>query len=253
MVPGPVSGLRAVPWEPPVRHPKAVVFRRSKTDSSPATPGPATGPATGTATTSRRSRGSTAYRPGAPAGGSGGSEGGSDVPVQLGKGRPTPSRKEAEAAARARAKAALDPKLTRKQERERRFEASRAAREGIKSGDERYLRPRDQGPVRRFVRDFVDQRLNLGEFAIPLLFASLMFSAAGYARAGTGIMNALLLMVIVDSVVLRWRLHRELRRRFPDESTKGVTFYAFMRALQLRFLRLPKPQVRLGQRLPERY
>ncbi len=170
-----------------------------------------------------------------------------------GKGRPTPTRKEAEAAARARAKASLDPKASRRLSGATRAERSREIRAGIKAGDERYLTARDRGPVRRFVRDFVDQRLNLGEFAIPLLFASLMFSAAGYARAGTGIMNALLLMVIVDSVVLRWRLHRELRRRFPDESTKGVTFYAFMRALQLRFLRLPKPQVRLGQRLPERY
>ncbi len=34
---------------------------------------------------------------------------------------------------------------------------------------------------------------------------------------------------------------------------KGTTFYAFMRALQLRFLRLPKPRVKLGQELPERY
>ncbi len=170
-----------------------------------------------------------------------------------GKGRPTPTRKEAEAAARARAKASLDPKAARRGSGATRAERSREVRAGIKAGDERYLTARDRGPVRRFVRDFVDSRLNLGEFAIPLLFASLMFSAAGYARAGTGIMNALLLMVVVDSVVLRWRLRRELRSRFPGESTKGVTFYAFMRALQLRFLRLPKSQVRLGQRLPERY
>ena len=34
------------------------------------------------------------------------------------KGRPTPTRREAEAAARARAKAALDPKATRKQQRQ---------------------------------------------------------------------------------------------------------------------------------------
>ena len=48
-------------------------------------------------------------------------------------------------------------------------------------------------------------------------------------------------------------MRRELKRRFPDEDLKGTTFYAFMRALQLRFLRLPKPRVKMGQTLPERY
>jgi hypothetical protein len=66
-------------------------------------------------------------------------------------------------------------------------------------------------------------------------------------------MNATVLVVVLDSVFLRWRMRKELRRRFPDESLKGTTFYALMRALQLRFLRLPKPQVKLGQQLPDRY
>ncbi len=176
-----------------------------------------------------------------------------DAVLGSGKGRPTPTRKEAEAAARARAKASLDPKGARRVSGATRGERSREIRAGIKAGDERYLTARDRGPVRRFVRDFVDHRLCLAELALPLLFASLLFSSAGYGALGTGIMNALLLMVIIDSVYLRFRLRRELARRFPGQSTKGVTFYAFMRALQLRFLRLPKPQVRLGQPLPERY
>ena len=170
-----------------------------------------------------------------------------------GKGRPTPTRKEAEAAARARAKATLDPKAARRGSATTRGERSREIRAGIKRGDERYLPARDQGPVKRFVRDYVDHRLCLGEFAIPLLFASLVFSSAGYATIGSAIINAILLMVVVDTLVLRWRLRREIGRRFPNESAKGVTLYAFMRALQVRFLRLPKPQVRLGQQLPERY
>ncbi|HET6561459.1 MAG TPA: DUF3043 domain-containing protein [Marmoricola sp.] len=170
-----------------------------------------------------------------------------------GKGRPTPTRKEAEAAARARAKAALDPKASRKQQREHRSVKSQEIRAGMKAGDERYLPARDQGPVKRFVRDFVDHRLCMAEFAIPLLFSSLLASASGFAQLGTGIMNATMLVVVVDSVLLRFRLRRELKRRFPEESLKGTTFYAFMRALQVRFLRLPKPRVKLGQELPERY
>lgn len=170
-----------------------------------------------------------------------------------GKGRPTPTRKEAEAAARARAKAAMDPKASKKQQRSLQVERSREIRAGIKAGDERYLPKRDAGPVRRFVRDFVDHRLCMAEFAIPLLFASLLASAAGLAETGTGIMNATMLVVVLDSVLLRYRMRKELARRFPGESLKGTTFYAFMRALQLRFMRLPKPQVRLGQQLSQHY
>lgn len=172
-----------------------------------------------------------------------------------GKGRPTPSRKEAEAAARAKAKAAQTGRGGRRTGATRadRAASSRQVRERIKAGDERYLPARDKGPVRRFVRDYVDHRLCLAELAIPLLFASLLVSASGLAAAGSGIMNATLLVVLVDSAVLWFRLRRELGRRFPGQSTKGLLFYALTRALQLRFLRLPKPQVRLGQRLPERY
>jgi hypothetical protein len=168
-----------------------------------------------------------------------------------GKGRPTPTRREAEAAAKARAKATLDPKGRRGSGG--RAESSRRIRQGIKEGDEKYLPARDRGPVKRFVRDYVDHRLCMAEFSIPLLFSSLLASAAGHQNLGGGIMNATLLVVVLDSALLRFRMRREMQRRFPDASYKGTTFYAFMRALQLRFLRLPKPQVKLGQPLPERY
>ena len=42
-------------------------------------------------------------------------------------------------------------------------------------------------------------------------------------------------------------------RRFPDEPTKGTTYYAITRALQMKFMRLPKAQVKIGQELPEHY
>lgn len=172
-------------------------------------------------------------------------------PVKQGKGRPTPTRKEAEAAARAKAKAAQG--AGKKGSRSVRAERSREVRQRIKDGDERYLPARDRGPVRRFVRDYVDHRLCLAEFAIPLLFASLLFSSAGQAVIGSSVLNAGLLMVLLDSVLLRFRLRKEMKQRFPDGNYKGTTLYALMRALQIRFLRLPKPQVRLGQSLPHRY
>ena len=59
--------------------------------------------------------------------------------------------------------------------------------------------------------------------------------------------------MVVDILVMRFRLRRELARRFPDEPLKGTTYYAVMRSLQMKFMRLPKAQVRIGQQLPEHY
>ena len=69
------------------------------------------------------------------------------------KGRPTPTRKEAEAAARERAKAPMDKKAAQKVLRERRVESNAKVRQGMKTGDERYLPARDKGPVKRFIRN----------------------------------------------------------------------------------------------------
>jgi hypothetical protein len=173
------------------------------------------------------------------------------------KGRPTPKRREAEAAAKAKAKATATGgkggKGGARGDRSARAQEGRRIRQGIKEGDERYLPARDRGPVRRFVRDYVDARLCMAEFAVPLMLASLLLSSVGFRAAGSGVLNATILVVLLDSLLLRFRLRRELKRRFPSESTKGTTFYALVRSLQLRFMRLPKPQVKLGQRLPERY
>lgn len=169
------------------------------------------------------------------------------------KGHPTRTRKEALEARRAAAKAARNPKAAKGQERRLRMEKSQEIRAAMKAGDERYLMPRDKGPVRRFVRDFVDSRLNIAEMAMPLLVASLVASMAGAAGVASGIMNATVLVVLLDSLLLRWRVRSEVKKRFGKEHLKGVTFYALMRALQMRFLRVPKTQTRLGQPLTRHY
>lgn len=173
-----------------------------------------------------------------------------------GKGRPTPSRKEAEAAARARARAPRTRKEQMRRQREARTESSRKVRQAMKTGDERYFMPRDKGPVRRFVRDFVDVRFSFVEIMIPVMILVLVLGYSGNTslmQTGNTIMLGMLLLIIVDLGVLRFRLRRELARRFPGESSKGTTYYAVTRAMQMRFMRLPKAQVRIGQTLPERY
>ena len=177
-------------------------------------------------------------------------------PVTPGKGRPTPSRKEAEAAAKARAKVPRTRKEQAAAARLARAENSTKVRAGMKAGDERYLLPRDKGPLRRFVRDFVDSRFSFIDVIIPVLLVTMVLSYSGNPRlAGIGSTVLLLtvLLVIVDMVQLRFRIRRELARRFPGESTKGTTWYAISRAMQMKFMRMPKAQVKIGQTLPEHY
>jgi hypothetical protein len=173
-----------------------------------------------------------------------------------GKGRPTPSRKEAEAAARARAKVPRTRKELAAAQRSVRSESSQQVRAGMKAGDERYLLARDKGPVRRFVRDFVDSRFSFIELMIPLLIGTMVLGYSGnptLQSIGNSVLFGTILLIIVDMVVMRMRLRRQLAVRFPDEPVKGTTYYAVTRALQMRFMRLPKTQVKIGQELPERY
>ena len=173
-----------------------------------------------------------------------------------GKGRPTPSRKEAEAAARARAKVPRTRKEQMAAQRSSRGDTSRRMREAMKTGDERYLPSRDRGPVRRFIRDFVDSRFSFIELMVPLLVVSMVLGYSGsrsMVQLGNTVLFTTILVIVVDALLLRFRLRRELARRFPEEPRKGTTFYAVTRSMQMRFLRLPKPQVRIGQQLPEQY
>lgn len=174
-----------------------------------------------------------------------------------GKGRPTPTRKEAERLARERAKLPKDRRAMARRQRELRMESSRKMREAMKTGDERYLPYRDRGPVRRLVRDVVDSRLAFGDFMLPVFLVILLLGSGMFgdqaARFGNALMLPVMLLAVVDIVFIRFRVRREVRRRFPDESLKGLTLYAVMRALNMRFLRLPKPQVKIGQPLPETY
>ncbi len=174
-----------------------------------------------------------------------------------GKGRPTPTRKEAEAAAKARAKGA--PRTRKEQaaaQRSTRSDSSKTVRQAMRDGDERYYPARDKGPERRFVRDFVDARFSLVELVIPLLLVTMILGYSGnpgLARIGNTILLGTVVVVVMDLFLLRFRLKRAFAPRFPGKSTKGLTYYAVTRALQMKFMRLPKSQVRIGQQLPDDY
>jgi Protein of unknown function (DUF3043) len=175
-----------------------------------------------------------------------------------GKGRPTPTRKEAEAARRARLKPPRDRREASRQMRERRRNERMKMQDALRSGDERHLPARDRGPVRRFCRDFVDARWNVAEWLLPLLLIILFLSFLGAGSAFAAwlqvvVWSATIIGTVFDTLLLIWRTRRELHRRFPDENRRGAVAYAVLRSSQLRRLRLPKPQVDRGAKLPERY
>jgi hypothetical protein len=165
------------------------------------------------------------------------------------KGRPTPTRREAEAARRERAKAGLDKKAAAKAQRQRRMSETAKVREAMRSGDERYLPQRDKGPVKRYIRDYVDARISIAEFLLPLLVVIMVLQYSGNTAliaVSSSLWTVTILMVAIDTAWLLFRLKRRLRAKYPDEPLRGTTFYTIMRVVQLRWLRMPKPRVKIG-------
>lgn len=171
---------------------------------------------------------------------------------QAGKGRPTPTRREAEAARRQALKGPADPKARRKAEREQARQQRMAAREALMAGDERALPARDAGPAKRAVRDYVDGRRTLAEYFIPIAVVVLivgLFRNPQIQVIVSFIWFLMLLLLVVDMTILLVRLNSLLKKQFPDPADrKGTLFYAGMRSLQIRRLRLPPPKVRPGGR-----
>jgi Protein of unknown function (DUF3043) len=166
------------------------------------------------------------------------------------KGRPTPKRKEAEI----KPGASLSPALTKEQKKQQKAELRSkrmAQRDAFMRGDESALPARDRGPVRRFVRNTVDSRLNIGEYFLPIIFVVLILSMTRnqyVAVVSILLMYLVLLIAVVDGVLLGRRVKRKVSEKFPNESTKGLAMYAFLRSTQMRRMRAPRPLVKRGEK-----
>lgn len=168
------------------------------------------------------------------------------------KGKPTPKRRDAEG--RRRGPVAPPPKTQReayKRARGNKSERRQAAaerRERMMAGDDRYLMPRDRGPVRAHVRDVVDSRRHLmGLFmpAVLVVFALTLVRNLVVQQYASLACFALLLAMIVEGVLLGRLVVRQVREKFPKSEEKAFTlgWYAFSRGMQLRRLRVPRPRV----------
>ncbi|MBA9053194.1 hypothetical protein HDA42_002372 [Streptomyces costaricanus] len=170
---------------------------------------------------------------------------------QAPKGRPTPKRSEAQSQRRSVAHTPTTRKDASKRQREERRLALQKQREALAGGDERYLPARDKGPVRRFARDWVDSRFNVAEFFLPLAIVILVLSVVrvpSIQNIALLLWAVVIVLIVVDAAVSGFRLKKRLKERFPDGNTRGAVPYALMRSLQMRRLRLPKPQVKRGER-----
>ena len=147
----------------------------------------------------------------------------------------------------------VDRKTASAQARATARQARVQQRAAMMEGDESALPMRDKGPERRFVRNYVDSRRNLGEYVFfAIIFFFVVSVIAGrneqLAFLTEMVLVFLLIIVAVDSVFLSRRMKAQVRERFPKSSTKGLTFYAVMRAMNFRKMRIPKPQVQRGEK-----
>jgi hypothetical protein len=179
------------------------------------------------------------------------------------KGRATPKRRDAEG--KRRGPVAPPPRTTReamKRNRELR-KANPASKEDrraaakerqarMAAGDERYLLPRDKGPVKAYVRDLVDSRRNLLGLFMPLavvVFIALLVPYPMIQQYATLLCTVVLLAMAVEGFLSGRRIARQAREKFPKELINGrsIGWYAFVRASQIRKLRMPKPRIQPGE------
>ncbi|MEU0571429.1 DUF3043 domain-containing protein [Nonomuraea sp. NPDC005983] len=178
-----------------------------------------------------------------------------DDPKPQGKGRPTPKRRDAEGRRRQPVTAPKDRKEAYQQAKVRQAAERERARKGMLAGDERYFPARDKGPARKFARDWVDSRRLPSQYFLPFSLLILLATWVPWPADIRPIVLSyvitigwpiMMIGVLFTSVYVAWRVKKLVAEKHPNESLRGVGFYAAMRALQIRKLRFPPPAVLPG-------
>jgi hypothetical protein len=171
------------------------------------------------------------------------------APREGAKNRPTPKRRDQEAARR-RPLVVTDRKEAKNVDRAKRREAALLQRQAMATGDDAHLPARDKGPVRRYIRDYVDARWNLGEVMLPVMIVVLALSFLKlpwvFAVVSIGVYG-LLFAAAIDSWLMWRRLKQRLVAKFgADKVGRGLAMYAVMRGFQIRRSRMPRALVKRG-------
>ena len=184
------------------------------------------------------------------------------------KGRPTPKRNEstkrrgpiapAPATAAEARKRRKDLRSTMTKEEKKADKLNRRAemgqrRERMMAGEEAYLLPRDQGPIRRYARDIVDSRRNVLGLFMPsaLLLLFIMLAMPKVQILISPAMLVLMLIMFIDAIFLARKVNKAVDAKFPEstETHFKIGMYAASRASQMRRMRAPRPAVSLGTKI----
>ena len=168
------------------------------------------------------------------------------------KGKATPKRKDAVAATKVNSITSPVTKADRSKNRETLRAARAEARAAYMRGDQNALPARDRGPVKKFVRDYIDSRRSLGEYFLPLMVIVLVLTLVPSAEirfVAIIFMYGAMLYSVVYGFFVTKNIKKQVAERFPDESTKGLGMYGWLRSTQMRRLRAPAPQKKLGDKV----
>lgn len=169
-----------------------------------------------------------------------------------GKGRPTPKRKEAEAKRKVNSLAPALSKEAKAKDKAQMMERRKEARAAYMRGEESALPARDRGPVRKFVRNYVDSHASIGEYFLPVIVIVLVLTVIPnkYIQlAAILFMYTAMLYALVSGFFFTRKIRKEVAKRFPDQSTKGLGMYGWLRSTQMRRMRAPSPQVKRGDKI----
>ncbi len=167
-------------------------------------------------------------------------------------GKITPKRK---AGGRATEPPPANRREAMKRAREKNRQARIEQRQGMMEGKEEYLLARDKGPERALVRDIVDARRNIASYFLPAALIILIGGSNSMpvqVRAfSTTLWFVLLLGTVVDSALLSRKVKTMVTARFPNRATRNgsLYYYAIMRSISLRRMRMPKPRVKVGDKI----
>jgi DUF3043 family protein len=182
--------------------------------------------------------------------------------AQAGKGKPTPKRSTAEAnryrtitgattSGRGRT-TATDPKRKLSPEEKSKARQDRSKQmQAMRRGEDWALGPRDRGPAKRLARDYVDAHRRPMEYYMYALIILIIALFAGKSNSALGsymqyFLIVIIVVIAVDGLLLRRSVMKVVHDRLPNESTRGLAFYAIMRGLQLRRFRTPAPRLKPG-------
>lgn len=172
--------------------------------------------------------------------------------AEAAKGRPTPKRSEAERNRRQPITGSRAPATPRTPEDKAKARSERGRKyEAMKKGESWALNPRDRGPAKALARDYIDSKRRISEYymyILVLLLAAVFLRNKTEQQYISPLVLVLVVIIVIDAQVIRRSLRKLVGERLPGESTRGLTMYAVMRALQIRRFRMPAPRVRPGDK-----